>query len=263
MMEPLMSVILVSFAAVSLIMVITWLVALQINNFSIVDVVWSFNFFVIAAIIWFMSEVRLPRLEIICALLTLWSVRLTLYLGIRVGSHLQEEEGRYKQLRMEWVKNLNSKFFWFYQMQAVSNLFLCIPFFIMAFNNDNQLNFLEYIGSLIWITGIVGEAIADYQLQQFKKNKWNKGKVCQTGLWNYSRHPNYFFQLTIWTGVFIFALSSNWGWLSIVCPLSIGWLLFKVTGIPLTEQQSLRSKGDAYRKYQSTTSIFFPMPKKN
>jgi steroid 5-alpha reductase family enzyme len=189
-------------------------------------------------------------------------LRLGIYLLIRVGSHLDEEEGRYKQLRAEWAPNANFKFFVFFQMQALSNVFLSIPFFIIALNQNPQVSILEYIGAGMWLLSIIGEGLSDWQLKQFKNNPANKGKVCESGFWNYSRHPNYFFQLMIWISVLIFALPSPYGFISVVCPLIIGLLIFKVTGIPMTEEQSLRSKGDLYKEYQRTTSVFIPLPKK-
>ncbi len=250
---------LLSFACVSLVMVIIFLWALKIKNNGIVDIFWAFNFLIIAFIIWVVSNGYEPRKNLVVALTALWSLRLGFYLLKRVGSHLKEEEGRYKALRLEWS---DGKFFFFFQMQALSNVFLCIPFFITSLNPNGPLNVLEYIGAALWLACIVGEGISDWQLQHFKNNPANKGKVCQYGLWNYSRHPNYFFQFMLWISVTLLAISSPYGWLSILCPLSIGYLLFKVTGIPMTEEQAVRSKGEAYKDYQRTTSAFVPWFKK-
>ena len=129
-------------------------------------------------------------------------------------------------------------------------------------NKDQQISMVEYIGAGLWLLCIVGEGISDWQLAYFKKQPENKGKVCQYGLWNYSRHPNYFFQFSIWVSVLMFALPSPYGWLAVICPLSIGYLIFKVTGIPMTEEQAVRSKGEAYKEYQRTTSVFVPWFKK-
>ena len=148
-------------------------------------------------------------------------------------------------------------------MQAISNIMLSIPYLIIATNPDPHMNLLEYTGAVLWLLSIIGEGLSDWQLKQFKKDPANKGKVCEKGLWHYSRHPNYFFQLMIWISVFIFALSSPYGWVAIICPLSIGYLIFKVTGIPMTEEQSIRSKGELYKEYQRTTSVFIPWFKKN
>lgn len=254
-----LSIPLVSWAVVAVIMFIIWLWALKIKNNGIVDIFWAFNFLVIAIVIWILAEGNAERKMMVCGIASLWSLRLGIYLLIRVGSHLKVEEGRYKQLREEWN---DTKFFVFYQMQAFSNIMLSIPFFIIALNPDPHISIIECIGATLWILCIIGEGISDWQLQHFKSKAENKGKVCQYGLWNYSRHPNYFFQFSIWIAVLIFALPSPYGWLSIICPLSIGYLIFKVTGIPMTEEQAVRSKGEAYKEYQKTTSVFVPWFKK-
>lgn len=250
---------LISWAAVAVIMVLIFLWALKIKNNGIVDIFWAFNFTVIAAIIWYLADGNTERKNLVCALAGLWSLRLGIYLLIRVGSHLKEEEGRYKQLRLEWN---DTKFFFFFQMQAFSNVMLAIPFFIIALNKNPHISMVEYIGAGLWLLCIIGEGISDWQLAHFKKQPGNKGKVCEYGLWNYSRHPNYFFQFSIWISVLIFALPSPYGWLAAICPLSIGYLIFKVTGIPMTEEQAVRSKGEAYKEYQRTTSAFVPWFKK-
>lgn len=261
-MNPFVQIPLISFASVSVLMIIIWIWAYRIKNAGIVDIFWAFNFLIIATVIYLMAVGNEKRILILCVLAGLWSLRLGIYLLIRVGSHLDEEEGRYKQLRAEWAPNANFKFFVFFQMQALSNVFLAIPFFIIALNPSENISLMEYIGAGMWLLCIIGEGSSDWQLKKFKKNPANKGKVCEYGFWNYSRHPNYFFQLMIWISVLIFALPSPCGWISVVCPLVIGLLIFKVTGIPMTEEQSIRSKGDLYREYQRTTSPFIPLPKK-
>lgn len=243
-------------------MTIVWTIARTIRNNSIVDVAWAYNFLIIAAIIYLMADGNETRKQIICGLAALWSLRLGTYLAIRVGGHIREEEGRYKQLREEWGHNLHFKFFLFFQMQGLSNVFLAIPWVIIALNPAPEISILEYIGAGLWLLSIIGEGLSDLQLALFKKDPANKGKVCERGLWNYSRHPNYFFQLMIWISVLILAISSPYGYIAIICPLAIGYLIFKVTGIPMTEEQSLRSKGDVYRRYQKTTSVFIPWFKK-
>jgi steroid 5-alpha reductase family enzyme len=262
-MHPFFYLILLSLAVICSIMFIVWIWATRIHNYSVVDVFWAFNFAVIAGIIYFLADGNATRKMMVCVLAALWSLRLGLYLTARVFSHITEEEGRYKQLRKEWNNNLNTKFFFFFQMQAISNILLSVPYFLIAINKNPEISLVEYTGATLWLIAIIGEGISDWQLKQFRKNPANKGKVCSVGLWNYSRHPNYFFQLMIWVSVFIFALPSAYGWVSIICPLSIGYLIFKVTGIPMTEEQSIRSKGDAYRQYQCTTSVFIPWFKKN
>lgn len=258
-MNQFISLALISWAAVAVIMVFVFLWALKLKNNGVVDIFWAFNFLFIAAIIWLLANGNPARVNLVCALAVLWSLRLGTYLLIRVGTHLNEEEGRYKQLRQEWN---TTKFFFFYQMQAFSNVMLAIPFFIIALNPEPSIQPNEYIGAALWLLCIIGEGLSDWQLQHFKNQPENKGKVCQYGLWNYSRHPNYFFQFSLWVSVSVFAISSPYGWLSLICPISIGYLIFKVTGIPMTEEQAIRSKGEAYKDYQRSTSAFVPWFKK-
>ena len=122
---------------------------------------------------------------------------------------------------------------------------------------------MEITGLALAILSLGGEALADWQLKQFKADPANRGKVCQAGLWRYSRHPNYFFESLIWWAFFLVALGSLHGWVTILCPLLMLYFLWKVTGIPLTEEHAVRSKGDAYREYQRTTSAFVPWFRKS
>jgi steroid 5-alpha reductase family enzyme len=245
-----------------LIMLFVWVWAKAIQNAGVVDIFWSFNFSFIAIVLCLMATGYWERKLLICAMILIWSMRLGIYLLIRVGSHLKVEEGRYKKLREEWAPNPDRKFFYFFQMQALSNIYLAIPFFLIAFNPKPQLSVLEYAGVAVWTISILGEGIADGQLKRFKSNPANKGKVCDAGLWNYSRHPNYFFESMIWVGYFLISLNADYGWIGILSPITILLLLFRVTGIPMTEEQSIRSKGDLYKEYQRTTSVFVPWFKK-
>ncbi len=127
-----------------------------------------------------------------------------------------------------------------------------------ALNPEPTLAPLEYAGTALWMVALAGEAVADAQLAAFKRDPASKGQVCQRGLWTYSRHPNYFFEWLIWVAWALFGMASPYGWISILCPLLMFYFLFRVTGIPATEAQSLRSKGEAYRRYQQTTSAFVP-----
>lgn len=240
-----------------------WLWAKRIKNAGVVDVFWSFNFPVIALIIYFLGDGLLLRRQLICGMVVVAGTRLGLHLWKRVIGHLDEEEGRYKQLRKEWAPQADKKFFWFFQFQAISNVILAAPFFLTALNPAPVFSIVEYIGMACWVIAVIGEGVADWQLAAFKKDPANKGEVCSAGLWNYSRHPNYFFQAMLWTAYFLFAVTAPLGWIAVISPLIILYLLFNVTGIPATEEQSLRSKGDKYRIYQQTTSAFFPWFKTN
>ena len=207
---------------------------------------------------------RLPpgaarRLALVAATALAWSLRLGTYLLRRVARHHPQEDQRYAQLRRDWSANLGSMMFGFFQFQAVSVVVLGAALVLAAQNPDVGFSTLELTGLALWLCAVIGEATADAQLAAFKRTA-TSAEVCDRGLWRYSRHPNYFFQWLIWVGWFTFALGSPCGWVAIIAPLTILYLLLRVTGIPATEEQSLRSKGDAYRRYQARTSAFVPLP---
>jgi len=245
------------------IMLLVWLWAHKIKNAGVVDIFWSYNFPVIGIILLLLAPGFETRKLLICGMVIVAGARLGTHLAMRVLKHLHEEEPRYAQLRKEWAPNAEKRFFFFFQFQGISNVLLAIPFFIITLNTNTQLLPLEYAGTGLWLISIFGEAIADAQLAAFKKDPANKGKVCDTGLWGYSRHPNYFFEWLMWVSYFVFALASPYGYLAIISPAIILYLLLKVTGIPATEEQSLRSKGEAFKLYRQKTSAFVPWFKKS
>jgi steroid 5-alpha reductase family enzyme len=254
--------VLICLAACCLIMAAVWLWANKKKHGGVVDIFWSYNFPVIAIILFFLAPGWETRLILICAMVVIAAGRLGTHLATRVLTHLHDEEPRYAQLRKEWAPNADKKFFFFFQFQGISNVILAVPFFAIVMNTSVGLSSFEWAGFILWFISVTGEAIADRQLADFKKDPANKGEVCDKGLWYYSRHPNYFFQWLMWMSYFIFALGSPYGWLGIISPAVILYLLLKVTGIPATEEQSIRSKGDKFRAYQKTTSVFVPWFKK-
>jgi steroid 5-alpha reductase family enzyme len=250
--------------AVVAVMLSLWLLGLKQRNFSYVDIGWSANFALLALIYGVMGNGDPLRRLLICGMFALWGTRLALHLATRIIG--EPEEGRYVQLRAEWGGtnqyggSVNLKFLGFFQFQALLNVVLALPMLFAVVNPAAQLHELEIIGCAVWLTGLVGESIADAQLKQFKRNMANKGKVCDVGLWGWSRHPNYFFEWTIWIGYALFALASPYGWLCLALPVLMLHFLINVTGVKATEEQALRSKGDAYRHYQRTVSRFIPVP---
>jgi steroid 5-alpha reductase family enzyme len=242
------------------VMGLVWVWQKRINNAGVVDIVWSYNFPLIAVIYFFLGDGDLYRKLLITAMVLIWGIRLGTYLYVRVLGHIHIEDGRYKQLRTDWGEKFQVKLFWFYQAQAFSNVLLSLPFLLICCNQNPDLSVLEHIGIALWLLALIGEGIADRQLQNFKGDPLNKGEVFDRGLWGWSRHPNYFFEWMIWVSYFVFACSSEWGWISIICPGIILYLLLHVTGIPLNEEQNLRSKPEAYRRYQQRVSKFLPLP---
>ena len=235
---------------------LTWVISVRMNNYGFLDVAWSYGVAILAPLYALNSPGIAEHKWPVVIVGVLWSLRLGTYILIRVVRHHPVEDVRYGTLRKRWPGT--GMFYVFFQMQAVLVAIFSLPFLIVSFNTSPQLSVFEIAGLALAILSLGGEALADRQLKRFKADPANRGKVCQAGLWHYSRHPNYFFESLIWWAFFLVALGSPYGWITIVCPLLMLWFLWKVTGIPLTEEHSVRSKGDAYREYQRTTSAFVP-----
>jgi steroid 5-alpha reductase family enzyme len=243
-------------------MFVLWLIHLLIRNAAIVDVGWAAGLGILGLFYAVVGPGYAARKWAMASMAGFW--------GLRLAAHLlftrvigQPEEGRYVQLRKEWKTNLPLRFLFFFEFQALLDVVLSLPFLLACLNARAPLGVLEKLGAGLWLVAILGEAIADLQLNAFKKNAANQGKTCRSGLWKYSRHPNYFFEWLIWVGYAVFAIGSPWGWLGLISPALILYFLLGVTGIPATEAQALRSRGPEYRAYQRTTSAFVPwFPKK-
>jgi steroid 5-alpha reductase family enzyme len=238
-------------------MLVLWAIHLLINNASIVDFGWAVGLALLAAWYAWAGSGYPARKWAIAAMAGFWGLRLGLYLLFArvIG---QPEEGRYVQLRTEWKTNLPVRFLFFFEFQALLDVVLSLPFLFACLDTRAPLGIAEKIGAGIWLAAIAGETLADWQLDAFKKNPANRGKTCSAGLWKYSRHPNYFFEWLVWVGYAVFAISSPWGWIGLLSPALILYFLLSVTGIPATEAQALRSRGDEYLAYQRTTSAFVP-----
>ena len=235
---------------------LTWAISVRVKNYGFLDVAWSYGVAILAPIYALNSPGIAAHKWPIVIVGVLWSLRLGTSILIRVLRHHPAEDARYETLRKRWPGT--GMFYVFFQMQAVLVAIFSLPFLLVSFNTVTQLSTLEISGLALAILSLGGEALADWQLKQFKAGATNRGQVCQAGLWRYSRHPNYFFEALIWWAFFLVALGSPYGWTTIVCPLLMLYFLWKVTGIPLTEEHAVRSKGDAYREYQRTTSAFIP-----
>lgn len=237
-----------------------YLLARRLDNYGLVDIAWSYAFGALVLFYAVLASGWPVRRILIATMAVLWSVRLGTHLLVRVARHHPQEDARYGQLRRDWSANFGPRMFGFFQMQAASVVLLGLPFLLIARHTTPSLHPLELAGAVLWLAALAGEALADAQLAAFKRDPANRGRVCATGLWRYSRHPNYFFEWLVWVAYFVFALAAPYGWLAVVSPAGILYLLLRVTGIPLTEQQSLRSKGEAFRRYQAETSAFVPWP---
>jgi len=260
------------------VMSITYGVSRKFDNFGIVDAVWAAGFTLIVALYFgwcaraFWDPVsggfgrwNWPSAALLCGMVTLWSLRLAGHLAVRVRSHHPVEDVRYARLRQDWGTDTHRRMFWFFQLQGALQVVLSVPFALVQLRLDADPSPVpwrpgaaELCGAALWLAGLVGESLADRQLARFRADPARRGQVCQDGLWRYSRHPNYFFEWLIWVGYAVYALGAPLGWLGLLSPLLMWHFLVNVTGIPMTEELSVKSKGDAYREYQRTTSAFFP-----
>jgi steroid 5-alpha reductase family enzyme len=249
-------------AIVAGMMLVLWIIHLLIRNAAIVDVGWAAGLGILALFYAAAGPGYAARKWAMASMAAFWGLRLAAFLLFaRVLGH--PEEGRYVQLRKEWKTNLALRFLFFFEFQALLDVVLSLPFLLVCMNATAPLGVVEKTGAGVWLIGILGEAFADQQLNKFKKDPANKGKTFRGGLWKYSRHPNYFFEWMIWVGYAVFALGSPWGWLGLISPALILYFLLSVTGIPATEAQAIRTRGNEYRAYQRTTSSFVPwFPKK-
>jgi steroid 5-alpha reductase family enzyme len=234
-----------------------WIVSLVVKDASIIDSFWGLGFVVLA---WFyflkMPDNQSFRSTVLCILTTLWGVRLALHIFIR--NHGQGEDYRYQAMRAEHGKN----FWWIsylrvYLLQGFLLWIIATPLLMGQISTESNLQITDYLGIVIWIVGFLFEAIGDWQLIQFKKNPENKGKVMNTGLWKYTRHPNYFGDAFLWWGYYFFTFSVGGYW-TIFSPILMTFLLMRVSGVALLEKKLVETKPQ-YVDYVKNTPAFFPM----
>ncbi len=243
----------------TLTMLVLWAWATRHKDASCVDVAWAGLLGVLAIGYAAFAEGDPHRRILIGAMGGLWGLRLAFHLFRDRIWKAKEEDGRYQQLRAEWGNQATPKFFVFFQAQGLLDVLLAIPFLVAA-SRLGPLGLTDYLGGALWVTGWVGESIADAQLARWRRDPANKGRTCRAGLWNYSRHPNYFFEWLMWCSYAVVASGPavSWAWTTWLAPAVMLLLILKVTGVPPTEARALRSRGEDYRRYQRTTSVFVP-----
>lgn len=234
-------------------MCLVWCVYRFLKNPSVVDVGWASGL-TLSGLIYLLVNPPTYRTVITGLLLLIWGARLGLYLWftrIRAG-HVDK---RYLNLSANWVIAKPLGFFLNFQLQGLLILIIAMPWYFNGMAALHPLTVLDYAGMMLAIIGLVGETLADHQLQQFKKNP--SGAVCDVGLWRYSRHPNYFFEWLIWSAFALFGLAQPYGIIGLISPITLYLIMTKITG-PMTEAGSVKSRGEAYINYQKTTPMFFP-----
>lgn len=238
-----------------------WAIQQRTRNAGIVDVGWAASFTAVAGLFGLTASVPSGGFLPIGLVVVIWSTRLACYLVLR-GAATGPEEGRYVTLRQRWALHAPKRFLAFFQAQAALVAVLASAFVVPFVAEPWDNGAVRVLGILVSLAGVGGEALADAQLLRWKREPANRGRVCEVGLWSYSRHPNYFFEWTVWLGFAIYGLAFTGGWIALAGQAIILASIFGVTGIPPTEAQAIQSKGEAYRRYQQRVSKFFPLPPK-
>jgi steroid 5-alpha reductase family enzyme len=242
--------------SVGLVMLVLWLLQRRSRNATAVDFAWAAALGGAAILCALLGVGNPMRRALLASMVAVASGRLAWHLYVdRARSGI--EDGRYRDLRERWGVHAQRNFFFLYQIQALLVAWLSIPF-VLAGSSGTPLGTLDLAALAMWSIALAGELLSDAQLARFRREPANRGHTCRVGLWRLSRHPNYFFQWCLWVAYALPALAAPWGVLGLLAPLTMLFLILFVTGVPPTEQQALRSRGEDYRAYQRTTSVFVP-----
>jgi steroid 5-alpha reductase family enzyme len=238
-------------------MTAAWLLSIVLRNASIVDVFWGLGFAVVATVYFVTTDGFVGRKILITALVVVWGLRLSLYILWRNWG--KGEDYRYRA----WREKAGEKFWWvsFFQVFFLQGALLWLisaPLLAAQFyDSPDELTVLDLLGTLVWAIGFFFEAVGDWQLAAFKADPANKGKVMQSGLWRYTRHPNYFGDATAWWGYFVIAAGTVDGLWTLFSPVLMTLLLLRVSGVALLERAQVQTKPQ-YRAYIESTSAFLP-----
>jgi steroid 5-alpha reductase family enzyme len=233
-----------------------WLLQKRTGNAGLVDAVWAFTLGSLAVVYAALGSAPLPARVALGIMGGVWGARLGLHLWMRNAG--KPEDFRYAHLRAQWGEDANRNLFWFFQFQNVFTLLLSACAFLPIAFRDTTPSVLAFLVAFaIFVTAVAGESLADRQMEAFRRNPMNHGRVCRDGLWRYSRHPNYFFECVHWLAYVPLAWGGPWGWVSILAPLVMASLLMKLSGVPLLEEQLLKRK-PVYADYIRSTPVLVP-----
>jgi steroid 5-alpha reductase family enzyme len=236
---------------------IGWAISLLKRDVSIVDSMWSLMFLISMLTYLVVSDGMTPRSGLVLTLVSLWAVRLAAYITWRNWG--EEEDYRYQRMRRNNAPNFAFKSIYIvFGLQAALAWFISLPL-LATVTGTKPLGILDVLGACLWLVGFFFESVGDFQLARFRANPDNKGRVLNSGLWRFTRHPNYFGDFCVWWGFYLIALSAG-GWWSIASPLLMTFLLLKVSGVALLEKDIAKRRPE-YAEYISQTNAFFPGPR--
>lgn len=244
----------VALAVILAVGVVGWLVSVLKNDVSFVDSLWSLFFLIAAAVFAIGAQPLSVRGTLVLVLVAVWALRLSIYITARNWG--EPEDYRYQSIRSNNEPGFTFKSLYIvFGLQGVLAWLIAMPL-LPAITSDAALNGFDLVAATLWITGFVFEAGGDYQLARFKSRDSSRGRVLNTGLWRYTRHPNYFGDFCIWWSFYLFALAAG-GWWSIASPLLMSLLLLKVSGVTMLEK-SIVDRRPEYDSYILSTNAFFP-----
>jgi steroid 5-alpha reductase family enzyme len=235
-----------------------WFLAAQIRGRNdIADIAWGLGFILVAAVSLVNGGIYSGRGLLVSGMVLTWGIRLALHIHTRNRS--KGEDPRYLKWREEWGRwFVLRSFLQVFMLQGILLLMVAVPIVFVNSAPAGTFGWLDLLGVTVWLTGFSFEAIGDWQLLTFIRNPANKGKLMTEGLWRYTRHPNYFGEVTLWWGIWLVTLALPGGWLTVIGPLTITFLILKVSGIPMLEAP-YEERAD-FQEYKRRTSAFFPMP---
>jgi len=244
--------------AVLVIAFFSWVISVFKKDVSFVDSLWSLFFVVVAVVIATSMESLSDRGLLVLALVTIWALRLSVYITARNWG--EAEDYRYQTIRAKNEPGFTFKSLYIvFVLQGVLAWIISMPL-LPAIASSSALNGLDFAAAALWIVGFVFEAGGDYQLARFKRQSDSAGKVLDSGLWRYTRHPNYFGDFCIWWSFYLFAVSAG-GWWSIASPILMSLLLLKVSGVAMLEK-TIATRRPEYAEYIRRTPAFFPGPRR-
>jgi steroid 5-alpha reductase family enzyme len=253
-------------AALCLIMSGAWLIRERTGNSGWVDTTWTAGLGLvgIGAALLLPPHDFPPREMTVAVLIALWAARLGIHIAARSARIV--DDPRYAKLAHDWGDRASWRMFVFLQQQALGSVPLALAVYLAAKNPAPAMRAQDWLGIAIVLIAVIGEAIADRQLRRFQSDPANRGEILDTGLWAWSRHPNYFFQWFGWLAWPVIAIDLSggypYGWLALIGPAVMYWVLRYATGVPHLEAHMARTRGAAFEDYQRRTSLFFPAPPK-
>jgi len=243
--------------AVLLYMTVWFVAALLRKRNDIADVAWGLGFVLTGLVSLAAAGEYAPRGLLATGLVAIWGVRLALHIFLR--NRGKGEDPRYRKWREEWGRwFLPRSFLQVFMLQGALLVLVATPLIFVNAAPASPLSWIDGLGALVWLAGFFFETVGDLQLSRFLRDPANRGKLMTGGLWRYTRHPNYFGEVTLWWGIWLLAAAVPNGWATVIGPLAITFLILKVSGIPMLEE---RYEGRAdFQEYKRRTSAFFPLP---